>query len=478
MDRLRLLFTSVFSQEPLSILPITGSASNRQYYRLSADGFSCIGVVGVDVKENQAFIHLARHFASKGINVPEVLACSEDGMAYLLSDLGNEALFDLYGKAVKTGEGIEVVEDLLCKTMGSLPKIQFKGAEDLDFENCTSVKRFDRRLVMFDLNYFKYCFLMPSGLEIDEVQLQDDFERFADDLTEGEDTHTFLYRDFNSRNVMVYDGSPYFIDFQGGMRGPVYYDIASFVWHARSGYPESLKARMMEAYLSSLREYVAVDEAVFKKQLRKFVLFRALQVLGAYGFRGLIEQKANFVVGIPAAMAAMKEILKQPFEEYPYLMEVLESLASMHKFAPESSEDARLEVKVCSFSFKKGIPQDMSGNGGGYVFDCRSIHNPGRYAPYKTLTGKDEPVIRFLEDDGEIIQFLEHVYGVVDPHVATYASRGFTSLMVSFGCTGGQHRSVYCAEHLAHHLAEKFPNVRIRLTHREQTTYPTQLFNV
>lgn len=478
MDRLRLLFSSVFSQEPLSILPITGSASNRQYYRLSADGFSCIGVVGVDVKENQAFIHLARHFASKGINVPEVLACSEDEMAYLLSDLGNDALFDLYGKAVKTGEGIEVVEDLLCKTMESLPKIQFKGAEDLNFENCTSVKRFDRRLVMFDLNYFKYCFLMPSGLEIDVVQLQDDFERFADDLTEGEDTHTFLYRDFNSRNVMVYEGTPYFIDFQGGMRGPIYYDIASFVWHARSGYPESLKTRMMEVYRAALREYITIDDKVFKKQLRKFVLFRSLQVLGAYGFRGLIEQKANFVVGIPAAITALKETLDAPFEEYPYLMEVLQAIASLPKFEPADIAGGVLEVKVCSFSFKKGVPQDMSGNGGGYVFDCRSIHNPGRYAPYKALTGKDEPVIRFLEDDGEIMQFLEHVYGVVDPHVATYASRGFTSLMVSFGCTGGQHRSVYCAEHLAHHLAAKFPNVRIRLTHREQTAYPTQLFNV
>lgn len=478
MDRLRLLFSSVFSQEPLSILPITGSASNRQYYRLSADGFSCIGVVGVDVKENQAFIHLARHFASKGINVPEVLACSEDAMAYLLSDLGNDALFDLYGKAVKTGEGIEVVEDLLCKTMESLPKIQFKGAEDLNFENCTSVKRFDRRLVMFDLNYFKYCFLMPSGLEIDVVQLQDDFERFADDLTEGEDTHTFLYRDFNSRNVMVYEGTPYFIDFQGGMRGPIYYDIASFVWHARSGYPESLKTRMMEVYRAALREYITIDDKVFKKQLRKFVLFRSLQVLGAYGFRGLIEQKANFVVGIPAAITALKETLDAPFEEYPYLMEVLQTIASLPKFEPADIAGGVLEVKVCSFSFKKGVPQDMSGNGGGYVFDCRSIHNPGRYAPYKALTGKDEPVIRFLEDDGEIMQFLEHVYGVVDPHVATYASRGFTSLMVSFGCTGGQHRSVYCAEHLAHHLAAKFPNVRIRLTHREQTAYPTQLFNV
>jgi RNase adaptor protein for sRNA GlmZ degradation len=206
------------------------------------------------------------------------------------------------------------------------------------------------------------------------------------------------------------------------------------------------------------------------------VLFRALQVLGAYGFRGLVEQKAKFVIGIPAAISALKDFLEIPLDGYPYLMEVLKKMVALPKFAPATSQDGVLEVRVCSFSFHKGIPQDLSGNGGGYVFDCRSIHNPGRYAPYKKLTGRDEQVIRFLEDDGEVFSFLEHVYGVVDPHVETYSSRGFTSLMVSFGCTGGQHRSVYCAEHLARHLAEKYPNIRVHLSHREQTSLPPITF--
>ena len=478
MDRLRLLFSKVFSEEPTSIIPITGSASNRQYYRLTNGGKSCVGVVGVEAKENQAFLYMAQHFASKGIRVPEILAVNEDKMAYLLEDLGDEALYDRYVAATKSGEVTDVVENLLCRTMAALPKIQFEGAEGFDYDQCFSIKHFDRRLIMFDLNYFKYCFLKLSGLEFDEIALQEDFERLADDLLVDSETQTFLYRDFNSRNVLINEEEPYFIDFQGGVQGPIYYDVASFIWHARSGYPESLKERMLQTYLTALREYVSVDETAFRLQLRKFVLFRSLQVLAAYGFRGLVEQKANFVVGIPAAISALGDILKLHFDEYPYLMTLLESLISLPKFARQESEAGVLEVKVCSFSFKKGIPQDMSGNGGGYVFDCRSIHNPGRYAPYKALTGKDEPVIRFLENDGEILQFLEHVYGVVDSHVATYASRGFSSLMVSFGCTGGQHRSVYCAEHLAHHLADKFPNVRIRLSHREQTAYPTQLFNV
>ena len=467
MDRLRQLFTQIYSQEPVSVLPITGSASNRQYYRLSGGESSCIGVIGTDLRENATFLSLAKHFDSKGIHVPKVLAESKDGMAYLLSDLGNEALFDRYNKALKTGENLAEVEALLCRTMAALPKIQYDGAAGFDFEKCFSVKRFDRRLVMFDLNYFKYCFLKPSGLEFNELSLQDDFERLADDLLLSSDANTFLYRDFNSRNVMVCDEDPYFIDFQGGRRGPVLYDAASFVWHARSAYPHEIREKMLSSYLNALSAYVKVDETEFRNKLRLFVLFRLLQVLGAYGFRGLVEQKAQFVVSIPQALADLKDLLAEIPDDYPYMSEVLRKMTVLPRFAVQS-EDGRLEVRVSSFSFKKGIPQDVSGNGGGYVFDCRSIHNPGRYEPYRKLTGRDEPVIRFLEDDGEIIGFLEHVYGVVDPHVETYSRRGFTSLMVSFGCTGGQHRSVYCAEHLAHHLAEKYPDVRVRLIHREQ----------
>ena len=320
---------------------------------------------------------------------------------------------------------------------------------------------------MFDLNYFKYCFLKPSGLEFDEMLLQDEFEKFADDLLQ-DDTDTFMYRDFNARNVMVLDGSPYFIDFQGGRRGPIYYDVASFVWQARAAYPENLRIRMVDSYLDALSKYHQVQKPAFMERLQLFVLFRLLQVLGAYGFRGLVEQKAAFVTPIPAALSELSRLPETLSKTYPYMMEVVKKLAGLPRFKAVTSEEGVLEVKVCSFSFKKGLPYDPTGNGGGYVFDCRSIHNPGRYEPYKKLTGRDEPVIRFLEEDGEVFRFLDHVYGVVDPHVETYSGRGFTSLMVSFGCTGGQHRSVYCAEHLAAHLAAKYPHIRIALTHREQ----------
>ena len=468
MKRLSSLYSKYFGCCPETVSAITGSASNRSYYRLVSEAGRCIGVIGTDREENNAFVTLARHFSSKGIPVPEIYSVSDDGMVYIQEDLGGISLYDLLLSARKGQTSWDEVEALLCRTMSLLPKIQYEGAEGLDFSICYPQPSFDRQNVMFDLNYFKYCFLKATGLEFKEVLLQQDFERLADDLL-LHDTDTFMYRDFNVRNVMVKEGSPYFIDFQGGRRGPVCYDVASFVWQARAAYDDDLKEKLVQSYVDALTAYAEVHRDTFKADLKLFRLFRLLQVLGAYGFRGWTERKAAFVVSIPSAISNLKELLSElPSDSYPYLMQVLKQLVRLPRFNQSTDGDGVLEVRVSSFSFKKGVPYDPSGNGGGYVFDCRSIHNPGRYEPYKKLTGMDEPVIRFLEDDGEIIGFLEHVYGVVDPHVATYAKRGFTSLMVSFGCTGGQHRSVYCAEHLAAHLSELYPDIRVRLIHREQ----------
>ena len=303
MESLYRLYKEHFGSEPSSAVPLTGSASNRSYFRLSAGECSSVGVIGTVAEENKAFLTIARHFHSKGIPVPEVLSVSEDGMSYLQENLGDVLLSDMVAKELKDGGFSEEspLAGLLCRTMSLLPKIQFEGAQGLDFSVCYPQPSFDRRMILFDLNYFKYCFLKPSGLEFNEVLLQDDFERFADDLLR-EESDTFLYRDFNARNVMVRDGQPYFIDFQGGRRGPVYYDVASFVWQARARYPQWLKEKMLESYLSALGQYQEGDRQHFEERLRLFVLFRTLQVLGAYGFRGLVENKAQFVVSIPPAI--------------------------------------------------------------------------------------------------------------------------------------------------------------------------------
>lgn len=467
MERLRSLYRTYYGCEPQNVLPMTGSASNRRYCRLTSPVGTCVGVVGTDAQENNAFITLARHFRSKGISVPEVLAVGEDGMVYIQEDLGHDLLLSMLDRARKKGEDTSAIEDMLCKTMALLPKIQFEGAQGLDFSVCYPQPAFDRRMVMFDLNYFKYCFLKPSGLEFNEVMLQDDFERFADDLLKY-DSDTFLYRDFNARNVMISDGVPYFIDFQGGRRGPIYYDVASFVWQARAQYPDELRARMVDSYLAALSEYMDISREEFHSRLRLFILFRLMQAMGAYGFRGWSEHKAKFVASIPAALRSLEALIAEPFEDYPYMMEALRRMIRLPRFAGLGQTDGRLEVKVYSFSFMNGMPEDPSGNGGGYVFDCRALNNPGRHIEYKYMTGMDEPVIRFLEDDGGVFGFLDHAYAAVDPHVRYFQSRGFTSLLVSFGCTGGQHRSVYCAEHMAAHLAATHPDIRVRLIHREQ----------
>ncbi len=281
----------------------------------------------------------------------------------------------------------------------------------------------------------------------------------------GDMGETFMYRDFQARNVMVKDGEPYFIDFQGGRRGPVYYDVASFVWQARSRFPEDLRNELVEAYLRALKGYTEVDENEFRTRLRLFVLFRTIQVLGAYGFRGFFEKKPHFLASVPYALSNLRKLLKTPFSDYPYLNEVLTKLTTLRQLN-DVAEDKRLKVSITSFAYKKGIPVDPTGNGGGYVFDCRSINNPGKYEHYRQFTGLDAEVIKFIQDDGEADKFLEHVYELVDPHVKRFIERKFTNLQVCFGCTGGQHRSVYCAEHLAEHLSAKY-DIKVTVTHRE-----------
>lgn len=459
------LFEKYTHHTPELITQLPASGSNRKYYRIKCQSIIIIGVIGTSVDENNAFIFLSRYFKKQDISVPEVFAVSDDGLCYLQEDLGDVCLFDFIKSGSLSGKFMDDQIALLKTTVSLLPKIQYQGAEGLDFSVCYPQPQFDARLVAFDLNYFKYDFLKLSGLEFNEILLQNDFDKMSKVLLK-EPTNTFMYRDFQSRNVMIKNGKPYFIDFQGGRKGPVYYDVASFLWQAKANYPAKLREELLQTYLQSLQQYVSVDELAFKKRLRHFVLFRMLQVLGAYGFRGLFEKRNHFLQSIPFAMENLKQLLSEPFNTYPYLSTLLLQLTELPQFAKQEAPD-HLIVEIYSFSYKKGIPNDYSGNGGGYVFDCRSINNPGRYEQYKHMTGQDPEVIGFLENDGEIITFLDHVYALVDAHVERFMERKFTHLFIAFGCTGGQHRSVYCAEHTAEHLFEKY-GVDVLLVHREQ----------
>ncbi|MDE6757627.1 MAG: phosphotransferase, partial [Muribaculaceae bacterium] len=354
---------------------------------------------------------------------------------------------------------------LLTTTIRSLADIQYRGADGLDFNICYPLPEFCRRTVMWDLNYFKYNFLKLSGIQFNESLLEDDFERLADYLL-AEKSSTFMYRDFQSRNVMIKDGQPWFIDFQGGRKGPAHYDVASFLWQAKANIPAGLRNELIDEYLDTASRYAEIDRDKFRERLQHVVLFRLMQVLGAYGFRGLFEKKAHFMESIPPALTKVRELIAaNGFECYPTLTDILGRLAD--RFISDAAAPDHLTVTVRSFSYKRGIPDDTSGNGGGYVFDCRGLHNPGRYDEYKKLTGMDTPVIDFLEARGEVQPFLEHCFALADSSAEVYLRRGFTSLTINFGCTGGQHRSVYCAEKMAAHLSAKY-GVDIKLQHREQ----------
>ena len=479
MQALKELYKKAFGAEAVSVVKLPGAGSNRQYYRITAtDGQTYIGCVGTSIEENHAFITLTRHFTEKQLPVPHLYAVSDDESRYIQEDLGDQSLFQI----IKKRE--DGWQNLVKETLRQLVRFQFEGAEGLDFSVCYPQPEFDKENVMFDLNYFKYCYLKATGIDFHEIRLQRDFEHLAEELVNIPHPTTFMYRDFQARNIMIKDGNPYFIDYQGGRKGPFYYDVASFLWQASAGYSNEERKEFADYYFSNISTLTS-NFATLTSNLKLFILFRLLQVLGAYGFRGYFERKKHFLDSIPPALENLRKIIEQGVaDDYPELKCICKQLVDGQKSstslsdkfsqrAPLSVTPKPLVVKVFSFSYKKGIPEDESGNGGGYVFDCRSTHNPGRYEEYKQQTGMDQSVIDFLEKDGEILTFLDSVYRLADHHVQRWMERGFNNLMFSFGCTGGQHRSVYSAQHLAEYLNNKY-GVEVHLCHRERGV--TQVF--
>ena len=418
MESLLKLYELYKGRSAQEILELPSSGSNRRYFRIVDTDETVIGVIGTSVEENRAFCTLAGHFQSQGLPVPQVYMHSEDYRYYLQEDMGDSILFDQTEHGRSSGVFNDEERELLKETMRLLPKLQFEGAEGLDFSVCYPQAEFDERNIFFDLNYFKYCFLKATGLEFNEIKLDDDFRSMSEVLLRNASA-TFMYRDFQSRNVMLHQGKPYFIDFQGGRKGPIYYDVASFIWQAKANYSEELREELLTTYLESLNRFISIDREYFRKQLRHFVLFRTLQVLGAYGFRGYFEKKPHFIQSVPYAIANLRRLLDEPFTEYPYLNHLLQELTEMRQFT-EPMLEKRLEVRIYSFAYKNGIPTDTSGNGGGYVFDCRGINNPGKSEHYRHFTGMDQEVIDFLEDDGEVYTFLDNCYALADRHLERF----------------------------------------------------------
>lgn len=458
------LYFEKFGVTPVEIVRLPGAGGGRIYYRMShpAEG-RVLGVVADNTEESRGFIFLSQVFLKNGLNVPEVYAFTQDYKYYIEEDLGDSSLFSLLG----SDSGIS----LAAKCMKQLALLQTVPEEE--WEDKVVFAPFSKRQIMWDLNYFKYEYLKPASIPFDENLLEDDFDKFSEDvLTASAGQEGFMMRDCQSRNVMVKDDCLYWIDFQGGRKGPGIYDAVSFLWQAKAGFSDDTRRELLNVYIDSYSGLKKIDRKILTDSVGIFAAFRTLQVLGAYGFRGLVEKKAHFIESIPGALSNLQRLLeKGMLSPYPELEKVCSQLVVDSRFVyslPVNDSDKCLTVDIFSFSYKKGYPDDFTGNGGGFMFDCRGMHNPGRYPEYKSLTGEDREVIEFLEDRGEVFEFVSKAVEMVSPTVARYIDRGFRHLQIGFGCTGGQHRSVYCANATAEILSRKFPGVRICLHHREQ----------
>jgi aminoglycoside/choline kinase family phosphotransferase len=452
---------------PEDIIPLPPSGSPRKYFRLKAGDKSAIGAWNPVVEENEAFLYFSGHFRKHGLHVPVVYAIDAGKEAYLIEDIGDTSLFSLADKRDPAGEfPLELIAHYKA-SLKELVRFQVVAGKDLDFRYCYPHSAFDARSMRWDLNYFKYYFL-KLHVDFHEGKLENDFDSLVDFLSQA-DANYFMYRDFQSRNILIKDNKPYFIDYQGGRRGPLQYDVASLLFQVKADLPFNLRELLLDEYIAALSEVIDVDEKRFKKYYYGFVLMRLLQVLGAYGYRGIIEKKPHFLASIPFALKNLEWWLEnfEPGVEMPELLNSLRSLTTLKKYmVPEpGKEPGKLTVTIKSFSYRQGIPADQSINGGGFVFDCRALPNPGREERYRAFNGKDKIIIDYLEDKPEVIEFLNKTEHLVSQSVDNYLSRRFTSLSVNFGCTGGQHRSVYCAETLAGRLRERYREVEVILEH-------------
>lgn len=470
------LFEDHFGIKPELIEALPVSGSDRRYYRLSNGGKTVIGTYNNNVAENNTYFYFTELFRRHEINVPEVYALSRDRRAYLQQDLGKTSLFD----QLLTEGYTDAVRKNYHKALEQLARLQWIAGREADYKQCFAANQFNEKAIMSDLLYFKYYFADLQDVPYDKILLISEMEQLSKELGRVQ-PQTLMYRDFQSRNIMLHEGKVFFIDYQGSMQGPPQYDIASLLWQARAQLPESWKEDLLNGYISALNDLHVprMDEIYFRRGYAQFVLVRLLQVLGAYGFRGLLQHKAHFISSIAPALKNLETFLADhpQLPAYPEFRSLLEKISSPemqeHYMQSKHPENTRLTININSFSYKIGVPKDKGTHGGGFVFDCRGILNPGRYAAYKYLTGEDEKVKQFLERETRMPEFLDHVYALVSLNVEDYLARNFDQLSVSFGCTGGQHRSVYAANKLAEYLTNRY-NVNATVNHLNESRWVLQ----
>ena len=466
MDVLNQLYEQYFHAPADRIVPLQGQlgGSGRIIVRLVGEAGNAIGIVYPVREENVAFLEFSRHFHRVGLPVPRIFAEDLSRNAYIEEDLGDVTLFDFLSTH-RTGDAIAAPAiEAYRKVVATLPRFQVEAGRNLNYKVCYPRSSFDRQSIAWDLNYFKYYFLRLAGIPFNEQALENDFNRLTKLLLAAPHDY-FLYRDFQSRNVMLRDDQPYFLDYQGGRKGALQYDIASLLYDGKADLPAALRQELLDYYLDRLAEHIPVDRGAFMEYYYAYVYVRIMQALGAYGFRGFYERKPHFLQSVPYALKNLRWLahnVKLPVA-MPALMDAFQGMLSSEKLQQLAPSSSTLKVRIFSFSFHHQMPPDESGNGGGFVFDARSLPNPGREDRFKPLTGKDGPVIDYLNQEQSVLEYYAHAQSLVDASVDAYLHRGFANLMVSFGCTGGQHRSVFLAERLARHLRS---NTRVEVVIR------------
>ncbi len=471
------LFKSMGKQKADRIEKLPQSGSDRIYFRIYSGADTFIATYNLHKKETQTFVYFSRHFSNVGLPVPQILAVNEEDTIYIQQDLGTASLLN---KLEEHGHG-EYAYQLFQKSLVELARVQILGDKGLDYSYCLTAKEFGKQAIMSDLLYFKYYFLDTLQIPYDKQAMLDDFDALSTYLTRTENKY-FMFRDFQSRNIIVKEDTVNFIDYQGGMKGALQYDVASLLWQAKAELSEEWKDRLLEYYMDQIDGLLQkpVDRITFVSQYNGYVLIRLLQVMGAYGFRGLFERKAHFLASIPLALRNLKFFIDHKrvgivTPEFDRVLHLVVADDMIKRFEPIQADDnTALVIEVNSFSYKKGIPSDPSENGGGFVFDMRGILNPGRFTEYKLQSGKDKPVQDFLEQRTKMNEFLNSVWDLIDITVEDYLKRGFSNLMINFGCTGGQHRSVYAAEQTARHLRNKF-KVKVKLEHTNTANWMKEL---
>ena len=468
-DVLSQLFEKHFHSWPTSVVPLEGQlgGSGRNIIRVSNESNSAIGILYGVREENVAFLEFSKAFRRNGLPVPQIYEEDLDQGTYLEEDFGDLTLYQFLTEHRKGEEITPEVVEAYRQVITILPRFQVEMRNKINYKLCYPRASFDRQSIAWDLNYFKYYFLRLAGIPFSEQALENDFSRLTKFLL-GVDHDFFLYRDFQSRNVMLVEGNPYFLDYQGGRKGALQYDIASLLFDAKADLPPELRRQLLDHYLDTLETFLPIDRGRFMHYYYAYVCVRVLQALGAYGFRGFYESKPVFLQSVPYALKNIRWLLHNVTlpVALPSLMAAFTAMLGSEKLQGIAAESDRLTVRITSFSFHRGLPKDETGHGGGFVFDARSLPNPGREERFKPLTGKEAAIAEYLEQQESVHHFISNVTSLVDASVRNYQERGFKNLSVSFGCTGGQHRSVYLAEQLAKHLREG-GKVDVAVRHRE-----------